>query len=143
MGILLRALVNSLLAVLLLFLLSSTNVCAASSSSRFVDLDGDGFNDNLVDSDNNNIPDVFESAVDVASKSILSSVSNVSSGLFSESSSESSVSTSFESRADHFGSRLSGCLGLDKCRNNFESDFASGIGFSVGSGGGCVGGVCF
>jgi hypothetical protein len=134
---------SSILAVMLLLLLSSTSIHAASSSNRFVDLDGDGFNDNLVDSDNNNIPDVFESAAKVATSSILSSVSNVSSGLFSESSSESSVSTSFESRADHFSSRLSGCLGLDKCRNNFESDFSGGIGFSLGSGGGCVGGVCF
>ncbi len=143
MGRYLRLLAGSILAALFFLHISPVTLRAESAAGNFVDVDGDGFDDNLLDSDANSIPDLFEPAVETKVMSLLSSATDMSSGIFSNQPSDVSILVSYKSRVEHFNGRLSGCFGLDKCRGDFESDFGAGIGFTLGSGGGCVGGVCF
>lgn len=105
----------------------------------YVDLDGDGFDDNTPDIDNNGIPDRFEisgknetNPIEVASVSFFANLE------------KSSPTVLLLSASEKFSLRKFSCRTLDKCRSNLDSDFSGGIGFGNASGGGaCAGGVCF
>lgn len=111
---------------------------AASGADSFIDLDGDGFNDNETDSNGNNIPDRFEPKKESNQPAVRSLLGNV---FNSE-----KVSVNMNdllSNSDRFGSRMFGARSLPQRCHGFSSgdEFggASGIG---GASGGCVGGAC-
>ena len=121
---------------LFLLLFISTAVVHAGGKN-FIDYDGDGFNDNYIDSDNNNIPDEFQSKVkELKSNSRTFTFSPLS--LFSNESSQIKLTVSQKFVLLQFKARI-----LTSCRSNFDSDFNSEVSVSTSSGGGCVGGVCF
>ena len=108
-----------------------------AGGKKFVDFDGDGFNDNIIDMDNNGIPDKFQSKVkEVASTG---SFSFSPSSLFGDE----NKSTIKLTLSEKFSLSRFKCRLLSKCRSDFESDFNTGINVSASSGGGCAGGVCF
>ena len=111
---------------------------ATSGTDSFIDLDGDGFNDNETDGNGNNIPDRFEPQKESDQPAVRSLLGNV---FNSE-----KVSTNLDdllSNSDKFGSRMFGARALPQRCHGFslgdEFGTASGIG---GASGGCVGGAC-
>ncbi len=105
----------------------------------YVDLDGDGFNDNIADNDDNGIPDRFESepAEELAEMgSILGNVFNTEVNLTDLY----STSEKFNMRKFKTRSLAQRCNGLGA-----SDDFGPGNGIGLGAvsgGGGCAGGVC-
>ncbi len=112
------------------------------SEEVFVDLDGDGFNDNIPDEDNNSIPDTAEDDKNL----------NENEGLLASSDSQFKPIESLGgfdlnsllSNSEIFGkleflTRAQSC-----CRGGFEagSDFGPGNGIGLGAVSGCAGGVC-
>jgi hypothetical protein len=109
--------------------------------TEFVDLDGDGIDDNETDNDGNNIPDCFEGKdvnfEPVEVRSILGNVFN----------SEKSLKDPVDLRTntDKFGSLAFKARGLPQrcCGFGTEDEFGSESGLGISSGGGaCAGGVC-
>lgn len=110
---------------------------AQAGGRYFVDLDGDGFNDNIIDVDNNNIPDEFQTKVkEIRTHTRTFSFSPTT--LLSNKSKETKLTVSQQFSLHQFKARM-----LTKCRSNFDSDFNSGLSMSTSSSGGCVGGICF
>ncbi len=103
----------------------------------FIDLDGDGFNDNIIDYDNNNIPDEFQSKVKEL-KTFTRTFTFSPTTLFADKSKETQLTVSQQFSLHQFKARI-----LSKCRSNFDSDFNSGQSVSSSSSSGCVGGICF
>ena len=105
----------------------------------YVDLDGDGFDDNLPDSNEDGIPDVFE-----ASK-IKAHIDNVNEGvdILTEIGAD-PLNLPSVSSGEQFSARQLAIRGLESCRSDFEADFGSGLGIGIAIGGGaCAGGICF
>lgn len=103
----------------------------------FVDLDGDGFNDNIIDYDNNNIPDEFQSKVKEL-KTFTRTFTFSPTTLFADKSKETKLTVSQQFSLHQFKARI-----LSTCRSNFDTDFNSGQSVSSTSSSGCVGGICF
>lgn len=126
--------ISSLLLILLLSLALPSG--ASSASLRFVDLDGDGFNDNAPDGDGNGIPDEFEAGYVAPTEE--GPATGIFSGLQSD---ESPTPILPETNKEQFG-RLSFCIrSICEERSVFDADFGSGLSVNV-SAGGCAGGVC-
>ena len=124
-----------LFSILLLSMILALTVQAGGRN--FVDFDGDGFNDNIIDFDNNNIPDEFQAKVkEIKSQSRTFTFSPTS--LFSNSSNQIKLSVSQKFSLHLFNTRL-----INKCRSSFDGDFATGLNINASSGGSCVGGICF
>lgn len=133
-----------LITLLLAFIgLPLTNLYAndsENSKSAFVDLDGDGFNDNASDADNNSIPDEAESSHDLDSESgsaFLAFTPIESMGDFDLS--------SLLGNSEKFGKLRAAVSALSCCRGGLEPAENFGPGNGIGSGavaGGCPGGVC-
>ncbi len=107
---------------------------AIAAETTFVDLDGDGFDDNQNDANGDGIPDEFAPgyiapATDVPSGDIFAGLG------------ESTPAPVASSSVEIFGLRSFNTRGIASCRFDFEADFAAGLGVAVG--GRCVGGVCF
>lgn len=113
-------------------------VSAVSSNQPYVDLDGDGINDNIDDIDNNNIPDSFQSKIKLGSGSSLGQFKGFSSTQELEQSAYKNLNFSQSFSLNKFSARS-----LDKCRYDSESGFGIKVGFGSSGGGACAGGVCF
>ncbi len=112
----------------------------ASDPPSFVDLDGDGFNDNDPDVDGNGIPDQFERGY------VPPVDEKESAGIFANLQAPPPTVEGpmlFETNKDAFGRRS--FLTRNMCDNRcaFDADFGSGLGIAVAAGGACAGGVCF
>jgi hypothetical protein len=124
----------------ILIITSTGNMAMAEAlpETPYVDLDGDGFDDNIADNNENGIPDRFESkpAEALAEMSgLLGNVFNTDVNLDDlRTKSEKFKMRKFKTRA-----LKQRCQGLGA-----EDDFGSGGGLNLGSagGGGCAGGVC-
>lgn len=109
-------------------------------NAAFVDLDGDGFNDNASDADNNGIPDEAESSheSDVESEdAFLASKPIEAIGDFDLS--------SLLGNSEKFGKLKAATSAISCCRGGLEPGEKFGPGNGIGSGavaGGCPGGVC-
>jgi hypothetical protein len=112
------------------------------SEEVFVDLDGDGFDDNIPDEDNNSIPDTAEDDKNL----------NENEGLLASSDSQFKPIeglggfdlNSLLSNSEIFG-KLKFLTRAQSCyRGGFEagSDFGPGNGIGLGAASGCAGGVC-
>ena len=123
--------------VILLLLVLILPISVFSGGSKFVDLDGDGFNDNIIDTDNNGIPDEFQSKVKEIKSTGAFSFSP-SSLLGADNSSPVSLTVSEQFSLLKFNCRI-----ITSCRSNFEADFSSGLNVSSSGASGCAGGVCF
>ena len=121
-----------------LFYAGLTGASEVSSRISFVDLDGDGFNDNFADDNDNAIPDRFESKTapdSTETGSLLGDVFNIDVNL-----DELRTTTQkFKMRQFRTRSLVQRCRALGE-EEAFGPVNDSGIG-AVG-GGGCAGGVC-
>jgi hypothetical protein len=100
----------------------------------YVDLDGDGFDDNVKDVDSDGIPDHCEAgyvapATDMPTGDIFAGLG------------ESTPAPVASSSVEIFALRNFNTRGIASCRFDFEADFSAGLGVAVG--GRCVGGVCY
>ncbi|MBD3219062.1 MAG: hypothetical protein GF310_12375 [candidate division Zixibacteria bacterium] len=112
------------------------------SKEVFVDLDGDGFNDNIPDEDNNSIPDTAEDDKNLDENE----------GLLASSDSQFKPIeglggfnlNSLLSNSEIFGKLKFLTRAQSCCRGGFEagSDFGPGNGIGLGAVSGCAGGVC-
>lgn len=130
-----RVRVTSLL-LLTLFLIGALAMSPVSANLPFVDLDGDGFDDNAPDGDGNGIPDELEAGY------VATPDEGPATGIFADLQSESAPALILpETNKEAFG-RVSFCVRfICEERSVFDSDFGSGLSVSV-SAGGCAGGVC-
>jgi len=124
--------------------LACFGVSGAASEEKdqkpYVDLDGDGFDDNADDTDSDGIPDRFERDY-VAPRSVAAAPKT---DIFAALKQSSPVAPIATSSLERFALRQFACRAQSKCRSNFESEFDTGLGITAGSSGGrCVGGVCF
>jgi hypothetical protein len=114
----------------------------AETEEVFVDLDGDGFNDNIPDEDNNSIPDSAEddkySDQAEDSELLASSEFRPIQGLGDFD------LNSLLSNSEFFGQLKFITRAQSCCRGGFEagSDFGPGNGIGLGAVSGCAGGVC-
>jgi hypothetical protein len=110
------------------------------SKPAFVDLDGDGFNDNASDADNNSIPDEAESNHDTEvepENAFLAFKPIESIGDFDLS--------SLLDNSEKFGKLKALTSAISCCRGGLEPGESFGPGNGIGSGavaGGCPGGIC-
>lgn len=113
----------------------------AAQPSRFVDLDGDGFNDNEPDGDFNGIPDEFEAHGFLSSPML----GELQVSLMFSGSQTVTTPTVRVSSADLFAKREFVTRSICVTRSDFDSGFDSGLGLGsgLGGGGGCAGGICF
>jgi hypothetical protein len=140
---------RSRIYTLLLIAASSLTLIVFTASSgysadlyRFVDFDGDGFDDNAPDSDSDGIPDEIEFHGFLSAQG---AINLEVSAMFSTSNSGSGATESKPCAAVRFGTREFTTRGITSSRADFDAGFGSGLGLSggQGGGGGCVGGVCF
>jgi len=113
---------------------------AKDSKPAFVDLDGDGFNDNASDADNDRIPDQAQKGDD--------SGATQESG-FKDFNPIQAISdfdlSSLLANSEKFGKLKLIASAISCCRGGLEPDESFGPGNGIGSGavsGGCPGGVC-
>lgn len=133
-------LVTAFLIVLMACFGVSGHESEEKDQKPYVDLDGDGFDDNAADSDSDGIPDRFERDY-VAPRGFAAVPST---DIFAALKQSSPVSPVATSSLERFVLRQFACRAQSKCRSNFESEFTTGLGITAGSSGGrCVGGVCF
>ncbi len=136
----------SLVAILILLILSPANITKvfAEDLSKhkdcFVDLDGDGFNDNTNDFENNRF------ASDEASKENEAGSMTEGDGenyVSFDSGTDTDVSV-YLTHSEKFRLLKFSARGLDDCRAESESGFGGNMGAMGGSGqsGGCAGGAC-
>ncbi len=113
------------------------------TAKAFVDLDGDGIDDNFTDTDRDGIPDKYVHG----SVSAFGVEISATSGIFAAGQSGKFAATLTTGNRDVFGSRMgrTHCLSLNRGGFGSESDFGPGNGIGLGAvkGTGCVGGVCF
>lgn len=128
--------------VCLLFCLTFAGVSAyadESEKTKFIDLDGDGFNDNIADNDDNGIPDRYESEATEALAemgSFLGDVFNTEVNL-----------DHLLTKSERFNTRSFRTRGLAQRCDGFGAKDEFGPGNEIGlgalsGGGGCAGGVC-
>lgn len=141
---------GNFLAVILLFiaflLLPSIATTANTESAKkaaFVDLDGDGFNDNLADNNSDGIPDRYEFG---KSDAALPAVGSALGDVFNSNVSMAGLED-IRSNEEKFGQRKFRTQSLSQRCHGFggEQDFGPGNGIgcgSLGGHGGCSGGAC-
>ncbi len=125
---------SSLVALIaLVFILCLPNGLEAG----FIDLDGDGINDQMIDSDNNGIPDLIQNKV--AKSDNLPMVTGMSIAL-----PDFGPAIMLMSSADRFRVRDFGSRAISACRSDFDMFFGGGNGLGTGATGGsaCAGGIC-
>ena len=110
--------------------------------STFVDIDGDGFNDNLSDYDGDGIPDEADPDYKAEVNSSLGGYMN-----FGEAFASSDYIDELTPNSAKFGKRsfLARSLSKDRCGYDADSDFGPGSGIGIGAVSGgqvCEGGVC-
>ncbi len=111
--------------------------------AAYVDLDGDGFNDNLADNNSNGIPDRYERG---KSDAVLPKMGSVLGDVFNSEKSLAGLED-LRSNEDRFGQRKFRTQALSQRCHGFgaEQDFGPGNGIgcgSLGGHGGCAGGAC-
>jgi len=108
---------------------------------RFVDLDGDGLNDNVRDLDHDGIPDFRKETAPEPPLITLRGATNIFKAIEP---SDSDVSL-FLSNSERFGHLRFCTRALSQCRSGFASSEDFGPGNGIGQGalsGNCVGGIC-
>jgi len=130
-----RLLASCLVAVLL--------ACCPVWSARlpgYVDLDGDGFDDNAPDTDLDGIPDEFEAHGFVSTQIDGLQVAPMFAGQAPAPDASPKAKT-----GEIFGRRKFTTRGLAENRSDFDIGFGSslGLGAGLGGGGACAGGICF
>lgn len=126
------------LLFLTFFLFTAGIINAGDLQEIFIDRNGDGINDNIVDIDNNGIPDNFQKKV----KAVIPATTFSVDSFLSESDSKSNKTIKLE-KIEIFTLRSFVCRSLSSCRADFESDFSGSLGGGTSSSSGCVGGICF
>lgn len=117
--------------------------CSAEESEQYVDLDGDGINDNVRDRDNDGIPDDFvndDSGEGEAPVELFASSMNMDLGM--DNVFEHAVEV--DAKEPHsvvFSSREFSARDLTQDRGGFDSDNRTDSGANRGKI--CIGGVCF
>ena len=110
-------------------------------NSRFVDLDGDGLNDNVRDLDRDGIPDFRKEMAPEPPLITLRGGTN----FFKAIEPSDSDASLFLSNSERFGYLKFCTRALSQCRSGLSSGEDFGSGFGIGqstSSGGCAGGVC-
>lgn len=128
----------------LILLFGSPSLTAEPGKTPFVDLDGDGFDDNVTDSNNDGIPDFKDSPSPAASNPSDSYSDFKPLADFSVPGSSAAQETSASSRFKglQFSARS---LMRNRCSLDSDAAFGPGNGIGMGSMSGgmvCVGGVC-
>ena len=109
---------------------------AGAGSQVFIDLDGDGFNDNSPDLNGDGIPD------ELAPGYVAPADNTSDAGIFAGMEFQAVEAPVLpETAKEGFGRLSFSTRSISKFRSAFDSDFGSGLGFSVG-GSACAGGVC-
>lgn len=114
-----------------------------TNESSFVDLDGDGFDDNLPDTDENGIPDNAES--NSANATDNSDAQGLIAALTPINASGGFSMDQLLPNSEKFGKRKFSCRDQSCFRGGFDAgqDFGPGNGISsVAVSGGCAGGIC-
>ena len=112
----------------------------AAENTVYIDYDGDGFSDSAPDSDNNGIPDEFQSNTQEitspeATRQQLDQFFN------SISITDKTLNLSL---FDKFSLRKYNSCNIYKNRSVFDADFGTNVGLGTGlAGGACAGGICF
>ena len=122
----------------LLILINFSFLYAGNSNLRFIDLDGDGINDNIPDIDNNNIPDDFQNNLSLNLPENTKQFSGFS-GLTDDTKTVKVNLTSSE----RFSLRKYTSRGITTSRCDFDAEFGTRLGISSSGGGSCAGGICF
>ena len=137
--------ITPLLAILTL-LISSLTIQAAEKTQgnnyRFIDLDGDGFDDNMKDIDNDGIPDMSDNTT---SPSTPKATTSIGTGIFSKVEAAPISVNLYTINSQRFASLKCCTLSLMQNRGGFGAadDFGPATGMNQGSGGGnCSGGIC-
>jgi hypothetical protein len=134
---------------LVLFLCDSSALCEDQSAehktsapqSRFVDLDGDGLNDNVADENNDGLPDFGKKEAPQRQFTVRGVTTDIFKGLESN---DAPIKL-FLSNSDRFRSLKFCTRSLAQCRGGFTSGDEFGPGNGIGQGalsGHCAGGVC-
>jgi len=116
-------------------------VCCPVSSARllgYVDLDGDGFDNNAPDTDLDGIPDEFEAHGFVSTQIDGLQAAPMFAG-------QAPAADAQLKAGEIFGRRKFTTRGIAENRRDFDIGFGSGLGLGAGLGGGgaCAGGICF
>ena len=133
---------GTVLCLFLFFVGDRTTFAGETETKPYIDMDGDGFDDNAPDEDGDAIPD----GADPDYVTIPPEAENMN-GLinFGETLAKAGLIEDFSTNKQKFG-KLDFCtraMGQNRCGFDAGDDFGSeGIGIGGGSGGGCVGGVC-
>ena len=119
------------------------DVDSPTTAVAYIDLDGDGIDDNFTDTDRDGIPDKYvHGAVSAFGAEI-----SASTGIFAGGDSSRFTTTLTTGNRDVFSSRQgrTHCLSLSRGGFGADSDFGPGNGIGLGAvkGTGCVGGICF
>ena len=133
----------ALLACLLCLVAASAE--AGPAETRFVDLDGDGINDNLTDGNDDGIPDEFVGDKSEAGPAMAAS-GNSMGGMFDAVDVASADPMADFSVMERYKVRQRAVRDLCSFRGGFYAgeDFGPGNGIAVGTSGKvCVGGICF
>jgi hypothetical protein len=114
---------------------------AVPAASRFIDLDGDGLDDNIADGNKDGIPDFHQNAPSEEPLTLRGAVPDMFKGLQT-----SAPSTNlYLSKLERFNSLKFCSRALSQCRSGLGSGDNFGPGVGIGqstSGGGCAGGIC-
>lgn len=114
----------------------STPTADFSTANIFIDIDGDGFNDNNRDDDKNGIPDRFEPGEVIKEKKVKSVLGDVFNAHATE------IPDDLLSKSGNFGTRKFETRGLWQCHRGLSSEqFGPGNGIGLGAAA-CAGGVC-
>jgi hypothetical protein len=127
---------------IIVLLFSLTALAEDDKKTAHVDLDGDGFNDNIADNDENGIPDRFESEAFKPVEQENGALGDIFNTDLSTSNYDNLLSC-----CERFGQRKFRVRALTQRCHGFglKDDFGSGSGIGLGSlggAGGCAGGVC-
>ena len=132
------------LLLLALFLISAQAILAEQHDDKavFVDLDGDGFNDNIADNDTDGLFDDYLTG----QNDKMSEIGEANEGFISfDFNSQSDLANGF-TKAEKFGLLKFSARGLIQCRGEsgaqLNSSPGNGIGFGVVNSGACAGGIC-
>lgn len=128
-----------LCGILVIAAFGVSSATEALPKTPFVDLDGDGFNDNIADNDENGIPDRYESKPVEA----LAEMSGLLGNVFNAEVNLDELYT----KSEKFNMRKFKTRALEqRCQGlGDRDDFGPGNGIGLGAvagGGGCAGGVC-
>lgn len=126
-------------------LIAADSFAAGPADSRFVDLDGDGINDNLTDGNDDGIPDEFVGDKTEAGPALAASNSSMG-GMFDAVDVASADPMAGFSGMERYKLRQRAVRDLCSFRGGFYAgeDFGPGNGIGAGTSGKvCVGGICF